>query len=94
MEKDSSEPYYCLSDFIAPKGSGVKDYMGMCACSAGHGLEKVIAHYKEVSEGLGRVCLRCWPWVGGVIAHHKEVGEGLGHAPPPHYPSVGEFMEF
>uniref|UniRef100_A0A7S3R8G4 Methionine synthase n=1 Tax=Dunaliella tertiolecta TaxID=3047 RepID=A0A7S3R8G4_DUNTE len=46
-EKDSSEPYYCVSDFIAPKGSGVKDYMGMFACSAGHGLEKVIEHHKE-----------------------------------------------
>ncbi|KAF5838931.1 vitamin B12 dependent methionine synthase [Dunaliella salina] len=50
-EKDSSEPYFCVSDFIAPKGSGVKDYMGMFACSAGHGLEKVIEHHKEVSAG-------------------------------------------
>jgi len=49
-EKDSSEPYFCISDFIAPKGSGVKDYLGMFACSAGHGLEKVIEHHKEVGE--------------------------------------------
>eukprot|EP00983_Pelagomonas_calceolata_P109753 1159591-Pelagomonas_calceolata.AAC.2 len=53
-EKDSSEPYYCVSDFIAPKGSGVKDYMGMFACSAGHGLEKVIEHHKEVSTRVGK----------------------------------------
>ncbi len=34
-EKDSGEPYYCLSDFVAPRGSGVPDYVGMFACSAG-----------------------------------------------------------
>lgn len=51
-EKDSSEPYFCLSDFVAPKGSGVKDYVGMFACSAGHGLEKVIEHHKQVCIAL------------------------------------------
>lgn len=35
-EKDSkTEPYMCISDFVAPKGSGVEDYVGMFACSAG-----------------------------------------------------------
>lgn len=46
-EKDSDEPYMCVSDFIAPKGSGVADYVGAFACSAGHGLEKVVAGFKE-----------------------------------------------
>lgn len=45
-EKDNDEPYMCVSDFIAPKGSGVADYIGAFACSAGHGLEKVVAQYK------------------------------------------------
>jgi 5-methyltetrahydrofolate--homocysteine methyltransferase len=49
-EKDSGEPYYCLSDFVAPKGSGVDDYVGMFACSAGFGLDEVIARFKEVSD--------------------------------------------
>jgi hypothetical protein len=41
-EKDGdNEPYMCVSDFVAPKGSGLVDYIGMFACSAGHGLEKV-----------------------------------------------------
>lgn len=33
MEKDSSvsEPYLCLSDFIAPVDSGVPDYIGLFA---------------------------------------------------------------
>ncbi len=45
-EKDNEEPYFCVSDFVAPKGSGVGDYIGMFACSAGHGLEDVVAEYK------------------------------------------------
>lgn len=44
-----------MSDFVAPKGSGVRDYLGMFACSAGHGLDEVIAKHKEV-----RACSR-WP---------------------------------
>jgi len=34
-EKDSSstEPYYCLSDFIAPKHLGLVDHVGLFAVS-------------------------------------------------------------
>lgn len=48
-EKDNDEPYSCLSDFVAPKGSGVDDYVGMFACTAGLGLEDIIHKFKEVS---------------------------------------------
>mmetsp|Transcript_14897 Transcript_14897/g.37861 ORF Transcript_14897/g.37861 Transcript_14897/m.37861 type:complete len:1207 (+) Transcript_14897:3-3623(+) len=42
-EKDvAGEPYFALSDFIAPADSGVKDYLGMFVCSAGFGLDAVI----------------------------------------------------
>jgi 5-methyltetrahydrofolate--homocysteine methyltransferase len=49
-EKDSDEPYMCVSDFVAPKGSGLKDYIGMFACSAGHGLEEVVEGFKEAGD--------------------------------------------
>ena len=52
-EKDNDEPYYCLSDFVAPKGSGVGDYVGMFACTAGLGLEALVHQFKEVG-GQGR----------------------------------------
>jgi cobalamin-dependent methionine synthase I len=48
-KEDDKEPYMCVSDFVAPKGSGLVDYIGMFACSAGHGLE-------EVRED----CSYCW----------------------------------
>jgi 5-methyltetrahydrofolate--homocysteine methyltransferase len=40
-EKDSDEHYYCLSDFIAPKDSGITDHIGMFVTSCGHGCEEL-----------------------------------------------------
>ncbi|GBB90838.1 hypothetical protein RclHR1_17940001 [Rhizophagus clarus] len=33
MEKELNEPYFCLSDFIAPKSSNISDYLGLFAAS-------------------------------------------------------------
>lgn len=44
-EKESNEPYFCVSDFIAPRESGLSDYIGMFACTAGLGLEKLVARW-------------------------------------------------
>lgn len=49
-EKDGDEPYMCVSDFVAPKESGLKDYIGMFACSAGHGLEEVVEGFKQAGD--------------------------------------------
>ncbi|WAR19099.1 METH-like protein [Mya arenaria] len=42
-EKDSasSDPYLCLSDFIAPKGSEVTDHIGLFAVTTGHGVDGI-----------------------------------------------------
>jgi hypothetical protein len=45
-EKDGGdEPYYCLSDFVAPRSSGTVDYLGMFA-NAGEPLPR-----RTVSQG-------------------------------------------
>lgn len=46
-EKDNDDPYVALSDFIAPQGSGVSDYLGMFVVSAGFGLEEMVKKFKE-----------------------------------------------
>lgn len=38
-EKDTDEPYLAMSDFIAPKESNIRDYLGMFVASAGFGVE-------------------------------------------------------
>ncbi|WP_121197234.1 methionine synthase [Mucilaginibacter gracilis] len=45
-EKVKGEPYYALSDFIAPKQSGVADYWGGFAVTAGIGCDEMVAKYE------------------------------------------------
>nr|KAG5714516.1 hypothetical protein BaRGS_006962 [Batillaria attramentaria] len=40
-EPMDSSPYLCLSDFIAPKETGIKDYIGLFATTAGIGTEEL-----------------------------------------------------
>jgi 5-methyltetrahydrofolate--homocysteine methyltransferase len=39
-ERPAGKPNYCLADFVAPKDSGVKDYLGVFAVTTGLGIEK------------------------------------------------------
>lgn len=47
IEKSEGLPNYCLSDFIAPKVSGIPDYLGGFAVNAGIGLEKIVQRYES-----------------------------------------------
>ncbi|WP_158825990.1 methionine synthase [Mucilaginibacter lacusdianchii] len=46
-EKAAGEPYYALSDFIAPKDSGVPDYFGGFAVTAGIGCDELVAQFEK-----------------------------------------------
>lgn len=46
-EKSSEKPNIALSDFIAPKDSGIQDYAGCFAVQAGDGIEELIAQYEK-----------------------------------------------
>src|ERR1700754_1373103 len=46
-EKAKGEPYYALSDFIAPKESGVPDYWGGFAVTPGIGCDELGAEFKK-----------------------------------------------
>lgn len=47
--------YLCLSDFVAPKESGKKDYLGMFVNTAGIGLDAVIQKFKETHDDYGHI---------------------------------------
>jgi len=49
-EKEGEDPFCALSDFIAPKDTGVEDYLGMFVTSAGFGLENIIQKYKDAQD--------------------------------------------
>jgi 5-methyltetrahydrofolate--homocysteine methyltransferase len=46
-KREAHQPYYALADFIAPKESGVKDYIGAFAVTAGVGLEHLVKQYEQ-----------------------------------------------
>ena len=46
-EKVKGEPYYALSDFIAPKDSGVQDYWGGFAVTSGVGCDELVAEFEK-----------------------------------------------
>ncbi|TPX37231.1 methionine synthase [Synchytrium microbalum] len=59
-EKDheSNEPYYCLSDFVAPKSSGVNDYIGGFAVSCGFGVDEKCAEYEKSHDDYSIIMLK------------------------------------
>ena len=46
-EKVKGDPYYALSDFIAPKESGVPDYWGGFAVTTGIGCDELVAEFER-----------------------------------------------
>jgi 5-methyltetrahydrofolate--homocysteine methyltransferase len=48
-EKETSDPYMCISDFIAPRDTGIVDYVGAFANSA-LGVEKLTQEYKAAGD--------------------------------------------
>jgi len=47
---DSDEAYMCLSDFVAPKDTGLSDYLGLFATSAGFGVKELCDKYSKALD--------------------------------------------
>jgi len=55
MQKSASEPNIALADFIAPKESGVEDYIGMFAVTAGIGIEKLVEKFEKEHDDYNSI---------------------------------------
>ena len=51
-------PNQCLADFIAPKDSGIADYIGMFAVTAGLGIEKYEKRFEEAHDDYSSIMLK------------------------------------
>jgi 5-methyltetrahydrofolate--homocysteine methyltransferase len=58
MQKSKDEPNIALADFIAPKESGVEDYIGMFAVTAGIGIEKLIAKFEKDHDDYNGIMVK------------------------------------
>lgn len=51
-------PNQCLADFIAPKDSGIADYIGMFAVTAGLGIEKHLKRFEDAHDDFNSIMLK------------------------------------
>ena len=57
-KKQAGEPNLCLADFIAPEDTGVADYIGAFAVTAGIGIEKKLAEFKADHDDYSSIMLK------------------------------------
>ena len=55
-EKDG--PSLCLSDFIAPKESGKKDYIGAFAVTTGLGIDKILSEFEKENDDYNSIMIK------------------------------------
>ncbi len=58
MQKSSKEPNIALADFIAPKETGVEDYIGMFAVTAGIGIEKLVQKFEKDHDDYNSIMVK------------------------------------
>jgi len=56
--KPTGNPNLCLGDFIAPRDSGVADYVGAFAVTAGLGMHKRVVQYEKQNDDYNAIMLK------------------------------------
>ncbi len=57
-QRPPGKPNYALADFIAPRGSGVADYLGAFAVTAGLGIERKLEEYIANKDDYNAIMLK------------------------------------
>ena len=58
QEKPPGKPNLCLTDFIAPKASGINDYIGGFAVTAGIGIDAKVAEFAADHDDYNSIMLK------------------------------------
>ncbi|HWA57922.1 MAG TPA: methionine synthase [Gemmatimonadales bacterium] len=53
--KSGDRPNLALADFVAPVESGVRDYLGLFAVTAGHGLDAIVAGFQAAHDDYNAI---------------------------------------
>jgi len=56
--KDPGQPNLCLADYIAPKESGIVDYMGGFAVTAGLGVEEWVSRFEQDLDDYNAILIK------------------------------------
>ncbi len=57
-QKTDNLPNLALADFVAPKESGVKDYIGAFAVTAGIGIEEIVARFEKDHDDYNSIMVK------------------------------------
>ena len=57
-DKPNEKPNFCLSDYVAPDGSGVDDYVGGFVVSAGHGVQALADEFEANQDDYNAILLK------------------------------------
>jgi 5-methyltetrahydrofolate--homocysteine methyltransferase len=57
-EKPAERPDFCLADFVAPRDSGVEDWIGGFAVTAGLGIDAHVARFEAVHDDYSAILLK------------------------------------
>jgi 5-methyltetrahydrofolate--homocysteine methyltransferase len=57
-ERPAGKPHYCLSDFVAPRASGVADWAGAFVVTAGLGIETKLAEFEKTHDDYSSIMLK------------------------------------
>ena len=57
-QKPPGRPNQCLADFIAPKNSGIKDYLGAFACTTGIGIDAHVKRFEQAHDDYQAIMLK------------------------------------
>lgn len=58
LDKKGNTPNFCLSDFIAPKDSGIQDYMGAFAVTAGINIKPLISAFEINHDDYNSIMIK------------------------------------
>ncbi len=56
--KPAGKPHYCLADWIAPRESGVADYLGAFAVTAGIGIDERVREFERAHDDYSAIVLK------------------------------------
>ncbi|HAF44363.1 MAG TPA: methionine synthase, partial [Gallionellaceae bacterium] len=57
-KKPADIPNYCLADYVAPKETGVKDYIGGFAVTTGIGIDARVAEFEKQNDDYSAIMLK------------------------------------
>ena len=58
QEKPAGVPNLCLADYVAPRDSGVADWLGAFACTAGIGIDAHVARFEAAHDDYNAILLK------------------------------------